>query len=500
MCKVPFAILHFNSKSFFDIFSLFKTKQRGNFCLFLCFVNNGFANEEIKFWHNASTSYDIAYFETVNGVTTIKIDVTDLGLATQINPHLSFAEKNYVNGANKNGDVRDGSLEYELQAVTANGKSYVIFAHYSMPALLVCENYMKLQGVDIIEEDGTVYYAITYHMAGYDTNAIQIFDGDTVYDIAKIDNKSGVYTFKIDATNYSSIWPHLKVNGTKWDGANNKSSTDGNVLLTVDAKSIKHGDINYVLSTKYSMPALSTSADKVTALGADLYEEDGSVYYTLTLEVIGYDTSKFEFFHNDRVLGVTEIEQNGISYTFKMKLENFTGNFYPHLRIDGQNWTGVNANGDIQLSVNNKLVAYGDKYILLTNDYSMPIIKVVDNYLKITGADLVSENDKLYYVLTYTIAGYDLSVIEFFNNDTVYEVAEVEQDGFSYRFKIDVEKYSSIYPHLKVNSNKWDSVNNKTSSNGDVIFSVSTKSITFNGKVYTLQTKWSMPVMTSAAA
>ena len=69
------------------------------------FVNNGFANEEIKFWHNASTSYDIAYFDTVNGVTTIKIDVTDLGLATQINHHLSFAGKNYVNGANANGEI-----------------------------------------------------------------------------------------------------------------------------------------------------------------------------------------------------------------------------------------------------------------------------------------------------------------------------------------------------------------------------------------------------------
>ncbi len=465
----------------------------------LTFVNNGFEKEEIKFWHNSSTSYDIAYFETVNGVTTVKIDVTDLGLATQINPHLSFAGKNYVNGANANGDVRDGSLDYDLQAVTANGKSYVIFAHYSMPALLVCENYMKLQSVDIIEEDGTVYYAITCHMAGYDTDAIQIFDGDTVYDIAKIDNKSGVYTFKIDATKYSSIWPHLKVNGAKWDGANNKSSTDGNVILTVDAKSIKHGDINYVLRTQYSMPALGTSADKVTPLGADLYEEDGSVYYTLTLEVIGYDTSKFEFFHNNLVLGVTEIEQNGISYTFKMKLEDFSGNFYPHLRIDGQNWTGVNANGDIQLSVKEKLVAYGDKYILLTTDYSMPIIKVVDNYLKITGADLVSENDKLYYVLTYTMAGYDPSGIEFFDSST-YEVAEVEQNGFSYSFKIDVEKYSSIYPHLKVNGNKWDSVNNKSSGNGDVIFSVNTKSVTFNGKVYTLQTKWNMPVLTSASA
>ena len=465
----------------------------------LTFVNNGFANEEIKFWHNASTSYDIAYFDTVNGVTTIKIDVTDLELGTQINPHLSFAGKNYVNGANANGDVRDGGLEYDLQTLAVNGKNYVIFAHYSMPALSVCENYIKLQGVDIIEEDGTVYYAITYHMAGYAPGDIQIFDGDTVYDIAKIDNKSGVYTFKIDATKYSSIWPHLKVNGAKWDGANNKSSTDGNVLLTVDAKSIKHGDLNYVLRTQYSMPALSTSADKITALGADLYEEDGSVYYTLTLEVIGYDTSKFEFFHKDLVLGVTDIEQNGISYTFKMKLENFTGNFYPHLRIDGQNWTGVNANGDIQLSVKDKLVAYGDKYILLTTASSMPIIKVVDNYLKITGADLVLENDKLYYVLTYTMAGYDPSGIEFFDSST-YEVAEVKQNGFSYSFKFDAEKYGAITPHLKVNGNKWDSVNNKTSSNGDVIFSVTTKSITFNGKVYTLQVKWNMPVLRSASA
>ena len=248
------------------------------------------------------------------------------------------------------------------------------------------------------------------------------------------------------------------------------------------------------------MPTLSTAADKITALGADLYEEDGSVYYTLTLEVIGYDTSKFEFFHKELVLGVTEIEQSGLSYTFKMKLENFTGNFYPHLRIDGQNWTGVNESGDIHYSVNNKLVEYGDKYILLTNDYSMPIIKVVENYLKITGADLVLENDKLYYVLTYTIAGYELSNIQFFDDSTVYEVAEVEQNGFTYSFKIDAEKYGTLYPHLKVNNNKWDSVNNKTSSNGDVIFSVSTKSITFNGKIYTLQTKWSMPVLTSQTA
>ena len=223
----------------------------------------GYTAEDVTFWHNADTSYAIASFETVDGVTTVKVDVTDLALGTQIDPHMSFAGKKYVNGANANGDIRGGNLVYKQGSVQANGKTYIIMTNWSMPSLLVCENYLKIQGADLYEEGGNVYYTLTYHVAGYDPFTFVFFDGDTVYGVESIENDGFVVTFKINVTDMgagAALWPHLKVNGNKWDGANNTSSNNGDVKVSAATKTITLDGKTYTLKVQYSMPTVVVAA------------------------------------------------------------------------------------------------------------------------------------------------------------------------------------------------------------------------------------------------
>ncbi len=221
--------------------------------------HSGFTADEIKFWHNSTTSYDVASFETVDGVTTLKIDVTDLPVGTQIDPHLSFAGVNYVNSENKNGDVRDGSLVYEQGSIQANGKCYMIFTNYSMPSLSICENYMKIQGADIYEEDGKLYYTLTYLIGNYDPAAFEFFDGNTIYEYEGYDVDGGLVTFKFNLTDKAAgyaLWPHLRVNGANWDGANNTSSSNGDVKVSVTTETITFNGKTYTLKAQYSMPTV----------------------------------------------------------------------------------------------------------------------------------------------------------------------------------------------------------------------------------------------------
>ena len=223
----------------------------------------GYTAEDVTFWHNADTSYAIASFETVDGVTTVKVDVTDLALGTQIDPHMSFAGKKYVNGANANGDIRGGNLVYKQGSVQANGKTYIIMTNWSMPSLLVCENYLKIQGADLYEEGGKVYYTLTYHVAGYDPSTFEFFDGNTVYAVESIENDGFVVTFKINVTDMgagAALWPHLKVNGNKWDGANNTSSNNGDVKVSATTKTITLDGKTYTLKVQYSMPTVVVAA------------------------------------------------------------------------------------------------------------------------------------------------------------------------------------------------------------------------------------------------
>ena len=334
-----------------------------------------YSKEEITFWHNSTTSYEIASYEVVDGVATIKVDVTDLAAGTQIDPHMAFGVVPYVNGANKNGDVRGETYVFDELVVAANGKCYAIHEYYSMPSLYITEGtYLNIRGADIYEENGKAYYSFTYLVAGYDPATFEFFDSDTVLAVESINNVNGLVTFKINVTDMSvgtSFYPHLRINGEKWDGAN------GDVKISVATKLIVVGEKTYTIKVEYSMPVIAV-ADKnvVAATGADIYKENGKVYYALTYYVGNNSTDTFEFFDGGTVLTVESAESKNGFVTFKMDVTNLGAGvtFYPHLRINGANWDG--SSGDVKVSVTTESITLDGKTYTLKNQWSMPTVVV----------------------------------------------------------------------------------------------------------------------------
>ena len=344
--------------------------------------------EELSFWHNADVSYDIASLETVDGVTTIKIDVTDVETGTLINPHLSFAGVNYINGANVNGDVCGNGLAYAQKSVQgSNGKWYVIHTNYSMPSLTVCENYMKIQGADIYAENDKLYYALTYLIANYDPANFEFFDGTTVYAVESIDNKDGLVTFKMDMTGIAAgktMYPHLRVNGAIWDGATNASSSNGDVKVAITEESVVLNGKVYMMYTYYSMPIIQvvSGSNYMKILGADIYKENNKLYYTLSYRIANYDPSKFEFFDGSTIYAVESYAMNGLTVTFKFNLTDKAAGFnlWPHLRVNGKNWDGAtnasSSNGDVKVAVTTETITLNGKTYTLKAQYDMPTVVV----------------------------------------------------------------------------------------------------------------------------
>ncbi len=211
----------------------------------------GYDASDVLVWSDGA-NYEIAAVEIgANGETILLIDVTDLAGGTKINPHMSFGGKNYVNNANANGDVCGGSVTYEAKIVEFNGKYYNLFEEWSMPSLDVIEGAVSsITAADIIEENGKVYYVLTYTVIGYDPATFEFFDGDTVYAVESYDVNGTTVIFKMDITNCSAVWPHLRIDGTPWNG------TNGDVKITVTEKSISLNGKTYTLKTQYSMPTV----------------------------------------------------------------------------------------------------------------------------------------------------------------------------------------------------------------------------------------------------
>jgi hypothetical protein len=242
--------------------------------------------------------------------------------------------------------------------------------------------------------------------------------------------------------------------------------------------------------------------------GADIDSEDGKVYYLLSFVNKGYSMDEIKLFN----------EVDGVNYYYDLTCEVVDGittikadisdiatsgvTFYPHMTLGIANVpNGKNFNGDVYCSTfTPEAHKCGDYYLELYLAYSMPAIRRVTNAMSIVGADLIEEDGKIYYTLTYKMIGYDPANVEFFDNGTIYEVVAVEQNGLNYTFKIDPTKYGSIWPHLRVNGQMWDGANNTSSGNGDVKISVTEKSITYGGKVYTIKNQYSMPTIVVSAA
>ena len=229
----------------------------------LTFANNGFAQEEIKFFNEVDGEfvyYEFASFETVDGVVTVKIDISDMDLDSPIlAPHMSFGDHKYVNDSNKNGDVRGPQLQYEEKAVGFGGVYYMLYNYYEMPSVKVATNALSISNVDLIEKDGSVYYTLTYYMIGYNPETFRFFDGNTTYAVEYYETEGFYVTFYVNVTDYDSgttLWPHLEIDGQKWNGTNNTASSNGDINFSPAGKTITLNGRTYELKTQWSMPTV----------------------------------------------------------------------------------------------------------------------------------------------------------------------------------------------------------------------------------------------------
>lgn len=223
--------------------------------------------EDIKFWNEIGGNNIYFNFESFvtdeNGLTTARINMTNQATAHDpIAPHMSVGGVNFINNSNNKGDVLNPSnnkIDYEETLIKANGKSYLLYTYYQMPALLVvAENYIRISSVDLFIENNKVYYTLTYRVIGYDPNSVQFFDSNTIYAAEVIRSAGCFVTYKIDATNLTAIWPHLRVNGKNWDGTGNQPSGNGDVKFTeFKEKTVTLNGKNYTLKNQYDMPSMT---------------------------------------------------------------------------------------------------------------------------------------------------------------------------------------------------------------------------------------------------
>ena len=211
---------------------------------------NGYSKEDIRIWSDAN---DYSFLTEVgdNGETLLLIDVTDFAINDKINPHMSLAGKNYVNGENKNGDVFGSGISYEEKSVKHGGKYYQIITEWSMPSLIVVEAVSKVTKADLFVENDRVYYTLTYEVIGYDPATFEFFDGDFVYAYENFTASGNTVVFKFDITDYTKeVWPHLRIEGNPWNG------TNGDVKVDTATKSVELNGRTYTLKEQWDMPSV----------------------------------------------------------------------------------------------------------------------------------------------------------------------------------------------------------------------------------------------------
>lgn len=223
---------------------------RGDKIYYALYANlKGYTADDVRIWGDSDHSFIAEAGD--NGETLLLIDVTNFATNAKINPHMSLAGKNYVNGGNKNGDVFGSGISYEEKAVKHGGKYYQIMTEWSMPSLIVVEAVSKVTKADLFVENDRVYYTLTYEVIGYDPATFEFFDGSTIYEYESFTANGSTVVFKFDVTDYAGeLWPHLRIDGVKWDGAN------GDVKVDTPTKTIEFGGRTYILKEQWDMPTV----------------------------------------------------------------------------------------------------------------------------------------------------------------------------------------------------------------------------------------------------
>lgn len=477
----------------------------------------GYTADQLKFFDGA-TNYDFTV-EFTDDEFVLKIDVTDIDSTTlndggYIYPHMKVDGSNYENGANNAGDVCGNGLTFtDGKSIAFGERKYTLVTKYSMPALFV-EVYEAPTRATAIKIADT--YVPRFGDALADIPVVAILDGKEVallaseYTIEIVGNESettlvaGSYTIKVSLNNTElSSEKAVEI----FDPEQSLYKAERNDGFVSDKTLVK----TFVFKgagTETEGGHVPNASDKAPA-GAigGLDKATYYVKYTFTLS----EATKVDFVFNVAGNAWDGKGNSGLDDMGK----------HVSVMLDGQ---VVNVNG-IELPAgsgtttevwwNLKKVVLKDVELAAgTHTFYAECITAgaglnvgsmelyAESGIMVTGADVVSEDDHVYYTFTFGVAGYTAEDFTIFDGSTVYTIASSSVEGNQLTLKIDVTDMAAgqIYPHLRL---KGENYNNGSNKAGDILLApagyTAGKSVTFNGKSYTLTTAYDMPTLVIAA-
>ena len=228
--------------------------------------------------------------------------------------------------------------------------------------------------VDLVARGDKMYYALTAELKGYTASDIKLW-GDNDLSFTTEAGANGETLILVDVTNFAinqKINPHMSVAGKKYINSENGNGDVFGSGLSYEEKTVKHGDKYYQLFTEWSMPTLIVLEAVANVTKADLFVENDRVYYTLTYNVIGYDPATFEFFDGSTIYEYESYSVNGSTVVFKFDVTDYSGELWPHLRINGANWDGDK--GDVKVDVATKTIQHNGRTYTLKEQWDMPTV------------------------------------------------------------------------------------------------------------------------------
>lgn len=228
--------------------------------------------------------------------------------------------------------------------------------------------------IDLVVKENKIYYAMYAKLNGYTADDVRIWsEGNNYYSFIVENGDNGETIFLIDVTDFAvneKINPHMSLAGKKYINGENKN---GDVLgydIIYEEKTVNHGSKYYQIITEWNMPSLMVVQAVAKVTKADIFVDNDKVYYTLTYTVIGYDPADFEFFDNSTIYRYENISAQGNTVVFIFNITGYTGEIWPHLRINGVNWD--DAKGDVKVDTPTKTIEHNGILYVLREQYDMP--------------------------------------------------------------------------------------------------------------------------------
>lgn len=490
----------------------------------------GYTADDLKFF-DGSTFFDFTVeftaTEFVLKIDVTNIDYTKLNDGGYIYPHMKIDGSNYENGSNQNGDVRDNGLTFtDGKTFTFGERKYTLVTKWSMPALFVEKYEAPVEPSTATAIKIADSYTPKYGDSLANIPVVAVIDGSDValtadkYTIVIVGDESattlgeGSVTIKVSLIG-TDLTDEKTFEIVKPEDPDPVPSDSYTAALDDDFASDKTlvKTFTYLgegTTTSGKAPNSGDNAPAGSIGGLD--KKDGYVKYTFTLT----EETKVDFVFNaagnnwngSGNSGLTDMSAH-VSITLDGKTVDVNGIALP--AGDGETadiWWNLKkiVLKDVQLSAGEhtfsvEIIAAGGLNVGPMELYAEKDVLYGAKSVP-TGADVVLENEHVYYVFTFTNAIYTVDDYTFFDGDTTYAIASSSTEGDQLTIKIDVTDVAAgtqIYPHLKL---KGVNYANGENNNGDLLIGTdgytAGKSVTFNGKSYTLQTSWGMPTMVVA--